>query len=480
MGNNIYCDVLDIGTVKIMIPRERNLYLSDVLFAPTMRRNLISIPCLDEKGFEIRFHFGKVSIGKHGRILMWGIKMDGLYRLNDISFVNNNNAVVGSFAYLDMSINHSYVYDDSCLCMDDPYIWHMRLGHINKIKMKRMISMGLIPNMNIVFTTCEPCISSQIARLPFPKRQRSNELLAIVHSDVCVPLNIKTYRGMEYFVTFIDDFSQYGHIYLIHQKSEVFEKFQEYKKKVENQLGRNIKILQSNRGGEYMSDPFSYFLKENGIIHQLTMSYTPQQNGIAKIRNKTLLDIVRSMLNHSSLGSIFWGETIVTAMYLLNLVPTKIHNRTPHELWIGRKLNLQNLKVWGSSSCRLIPSHLRSKLDGKTINGTFFGYPENSKGYRFVIHHSDGTISVTKNKGARFLEEEIDTKDPNKLVELFEISKEKEVVNNEYVIVPSSENPHDTLSRIQRDRNPPTKLKDYFTFLSEWDVKDPLTNKEAL
>ena len=94
---------------------------------------------------------------------MWAIKMDGLYRLNDISFANNN-AIVGSFTYLDMSINHSYVYDDSCLCMDDPYIWHIRLGHINKIKMKRMISMGLIPNMNIVFTTCEPCISSQIAR----------------------------------------------------------------------------------------------------------------------------------------------------------------------------------------------------------------------------------------------------------------------------------------------------------------------------
>ena len=75
----------------------------------------------------------------------------------------------------------------------------MRLGHNNKIKMKRMISKGLIPNMNIVFTTCEPCISSQIARLPFPKGQRSNELLAIVHYDVCGPLNIKTYRGMVYF-----------------------------------------------------------------------------------------------------------------------------------------------------------------------------------------------------------------------------------------------------------------------------------------
>ena len=134
------------------------------------------------------------------------------------------------------------------------------------------------------------------------------------------------------------------------KKSEVFENFQEHKKEFENQLGRNIKMLRLDCGGEYMSNPFSDFLKENGIIHQLTMSYTPQQNGIAKTRNRTLLDMVRSMLSHSSLGSTFWGEAIITAMFLLNLVPTKIHSRTPHELWIGRKPNLQNLKVWGSSA----------------------------------------------------------------------------------------------------------------------------------
>ena len=80
---------------------------------------------------------------------MWGIKMGGFYHLNCISFANNN-AIASSFAYFDMSINHSYAYDDACLCMDDPYIWHMRLGHINKNKMKRMINMGSIPNMNIV------------------------------------------------------------------------------------------------------------------------------------------------------------------------------------------------------------------------------------------------------------------------------------------------------------------------------------------
>ena len=120
----------------------------------------------------------------------------------------------------------------------------------------------------------------------------------------------------------------------MHKKLEIFEKFQEYKKEVENQLGRNIKILRSDRGREYMLDPFSDFLKENGIIHQLTMSYTPQQ------------------------------------MVLHNLVPTKIYNRTPHELWTGRKPNLQNLKVWGFFSSYINPITFRSQLDSKTIKGT--------------------------------------------------------------------------------------------------------------
>ena len=80
----------------------------------------------------------------------------------------------------------------------------------------------------------------------------------------------------------------------MHKKLEIFEKFQEYKKEVENQLGRNIKMLRSDCGGEYMSDPFNDFLKENGIIHQLIMSYTPQQNGVVERRNRTLLDMVRS------------------------------------------------------------------------------------------------------------------------------------------------------------------------------------------
>ena len=136
------------------------------------------------------------------------------------------------------------------------------------------------------------------------------------------------------------------------------------------------------------------------------------------------------MLSHSSLGSNFWGEAISTAQYLLNLVPTKTYNKTPHELWTGRTPNLDNLRVWGCSAHILVPSHAKGKLESKTLKATFIGYPENSKGYRFFIHHDNGSINVIESRDARFLEEHIDTRNPNKLVELFEISKEHEVLHD--------------------------------------------------
>ena len=104
------------------------------------------------------------------------------------------------------------------------------------------------------------------------------------------------------------------------QKSEAFEKFKEFRTEVENQLGKHIKVIRSDRGGEYLIGDFKDYLIENGIVSQLTAPRTPQQNGIAKRRNKTLLDMVRSMMSYSTLPISYWGYAL--AMYLLNLVPS--------------------------------------------------------------------------------------------------------------------------------------------------------------
>ena len=88
-----------------------------------------------------------------------------------------------------------------------------------------------------------------------------------------------TRGGKRYFITFIDDHTRYTYVYLLKTKDEVFEKFKEFKSEVENQKEKRIKVLRSDRGGEYFSDIFNQFCEDNGIIHQRTAPYTPQENG---------------------------------------------------------------------------------------------------------------------------------------------------------------------------------------------------------
>jgi hypothetical protein len=137
---------------------------------------------------------------------------------------------------------------------------------LNKHKMMRMSKSGLIPQINLDdFYTYEPCIKGKMTAKTFSKCWKSSDLLEIVHSDICGPLRTKTHQGMEYFVTFTDDYLRYGYIYLLKYKSEVVEKFKEFKLKVKNQLRKSIKSLNNDRGGEY--ETFDQFCKGMRIKH---------------------------------------------------------------------------------------------------------------------------------------------------------------------------------------------------------------------
>ena len=115
-----------------------------------------------------------------------------------------------------------------------------------------------------------------MTKSPFAKScERVSKLLELIHSDVCGPMSTTARGGYQYFVTFTDDLSRYGYIYLMKHKSETFEKFKEFQSEVENQLGKTIKLLRSDRGGEYMSQEFDDHLKSRGIVPQLTPSSTP-------------------------------------------------------------------------------------------------------------------------------------------------------------------------------------------------------------
>nr|GFC17078.1 retrovirus-related Pol polyprotein from transposon TNT 1-94 [Tanacetum cinerariifolium] len=120
-------------------------------------------------------------------------------------------------------------------------------------------------------------------------------------------------QGASYFVTFTDDFSRYGYVYLLKHKHEVFETFKVFQKKVENQLGKTIKSLCSDREGKYMSQDFLDHLNDNGIIAHRTPPYTPKHNGVSERRNRTLLDMARSMMSQTTLPKSFWDYALETA-----------------------------------------------------------------------------------------------------------------------------------------------------------------------
>src|SRR6266496_1585355 len=127
--------------------------------------------------------------------------------------------------------------------------------------------------------------------------EQATNLLEIIHTDVCYPMSVKARGRYRYFLTFTDDLSRYGYIYLMKHKSKTFEKFKEFQSEVENHRNKKIKFLPSDHGGEYLSYKFGLHLKQCGIVSQLMPPGTPQGNGVSERRNHTLLDMVRSMMS---------------------------------------------------------------------------------------------------------------------------------------------------------------------------------------
>ena len=178
---------------------------------------------------------------------------------------------------------------------------------------------------------CEACVLGKMKKIPFQKQtvHRTTELLELVHSDVCGPMNVDSLGGSRYMVTFSDDFSRYTFVYLLRSKDEVLTKFREFVNLVENQTGHKvktlnlrIKTLRTDNGGEYISKAFAAFCAERGIAHEFTNPHCPEQNGVAERMNRTIVESARSMLYNARLPQHFWAEAVSTTVYLHNRSPT--------------------------------------------------------------------------------------------------------------------------------------------------------------
>ena len=188
--------------------------------------------------------------------------------------------------------------------------------------------------------SCKGCLLGKQHRLPFltDKAWRAKDLLELIHTDVCGPMRMPSHHNNRYFILFIDDFSKMTWVYFLKAKSKVFGIFKKFKALVEKQSGKQIKVLRSDRGKEYTSREFDKFCEDESIKRQLTVAYTPQQNCVSKRKNRTVMEMARSMLKEKGMPNTFWAEAVYTVVYILNRCPTKaVKDKTPIEAWSGRK-----------------------------------------------------------------------------------------------------------------------------------------------
>jgi len=204
-----------------------------------------------------------------------------------------------------------------------------------------------------------------------------------VHSDLCGPINPTSNGGKRYIITFIDDFSRKIWVYFLQEKSEAFASFKHFKALAEKEVGLPIKILRTDRGGEYNSLEFTEFCKDHGIKRQLTAAFTPQQNGISERKNRTILNMVRSLLNMSGIPRDFWPEVVTWSIHILNRSPTfVVQNMTPEEAWSGKRPAVDYFKIFGCIAYAHIPDVKRKKLENKGEKCVFLGVSDHSKAYK--------------------------------------------------------------------------------------------------
>jgi hypothetical protein len=203
-------------------------------------------------------------------------------------------------------------------------LWHRIFSHIQYKALPTVSKMVTgFPEIQVNHEgICKGCAQGKNMKNPFPSSDnKAKGALDIVHSDVCGPMSATSLSGYVYYVSFIDDFSRKIWIYFLKAKSEVFNKFKEFKALVENLFKKKIKILRSDNGGEFTSDEFKAFCKEVRIKRELSTPYNPQQNGVEGRKNQTIMEAVKAMIHDQDLPMHMWAEAARTDVYVQNRSP---------------------------------------------------------------------------------------------------------------------------------------------------------------
>lgn len=375
LGNGTKVQACETGTVKMIIEDDTILELQEVLLCPEMSSNLLSVLRIQEKGYKVIFESNICEVFLNE------------YKVFSTRRCNNSFKLQSKILPATQSIGFQAKSTDSI------QLWHERFGHFNNNSLLRTVSKEHVEGIPSSITrdapaeNCKGCIAGKLTNTSFSSHSRisTTQELERIHSDVCGPLHPPSFQKSKFFVTFIDDWSRMLFAYPIRTKDQVSEKINHFINLVHNQKDKRMKKIRTDNGGEYINRSVQNTTERFGIVHEKSPPYTPQMNGVAERFNRTIVEMIRSMLHHNSSPLQLWAEALQTAVYLINLQPKKILDwKSPLEIWTGQKPDVTHLRVFGCPVEAYVSVKLRRKLESKVRKLVFVGYTLSPRIYRLM------------------------------------------------------------------------------------------------
>ncbi|GJX07571.1 putative ribonuclease H-like domain-containing protein [Tanacetum coccineum] len=264
--------------------------------------------------------------------------------------------------------------------VDESNKWHRRLGHNDH--------------------TCVACNKGKQHKASYKWISAVSLIhhpLHLLHMDLFGPVSVRSINHKIYCLVITDEYTRFSWVFFMEHKSETYLLLKDFITLVENQFNHKVKCLRCDHGTEFKNAKFIDFCGEKGIKRDYSNPRTPQQNGVAERKNRTLIEAARTMLADSLLPTMFWAEAVNTACYVLNRVlVTKPHNKTPYELLTGEVPSISYFKPFGCHVTILNTSDPLGKFDGKSDEGYIVGYSTHGRAYR-VYNLASHRIEETMN-----------------------------------------------------------------------------------
>jgi transposase InsO family protein len=312
------------GSINFQFPSGEIKSVPGVLYVPSIIKNLLSVESLTDKGYIACFDETKCFLISKGskRIVARGERErgSGLYRL---------------VAKQSTPELHQVEINLTSSVLDLTRLWHHRLGHLNFQGLHLLSASGIItglPYLPILKEICLGCQFGRQTRESFPSHtlNRSQKPLQLLHTDLCGPMQTMSQGGNYYFIVVVYDYSRYVWIRFIKEKSQGPAVLIQLITLLENQLEQKVRVVRSDRGGEFIADRFVAFCDSKGIARQLTNAETPEQNGVVERMNRTLLERARSMCILAKTPKSLWTEAVNTAAFLVIVSLQRAARMRPH------------------------------------------------------------------------------------------------------------------------------------------------------